>query len=180
MKKALILHGTSANHSSNWFPWLKQKLEGLDYEVWVPDLPNANKPNIQTYNEYLLNNGWNFSDNLVIGHSSGAVEALALLQVLPESVTVDTVVLVGVFKGDLGWESLKGVNASFDYPAIKKRAKRFIVLHSDNDPYCPLAGAKEIANYLDAEFKLLPNMTHFSYDLDNRFNKFPELLEIIA
>ena len=179
MKNALILHGTGSNHTSNWFPWLKDELEVRNYNVWVPDLPGSDKPDINVYNDFLLTKGWNFTDSLIIGHSSGAVEAMAVLEHLPDQVVVDTVILVGVFKGDLGWDVLHGLNVPIDYDKVKNKAKRFVVVHSDNDPYCPLEGAKAIAENLGAEFKLLTNMQHFSYELDKRFDKFPELLTYI-
>lgn len=177
--KAVILHGTSADHTQNWFPWLKNQLENLGQEVWVPDLPGADLPQIPRYNEFLLGSKWDFNNNLIVGHSSGAVEALALLEALPDDVHVKTVVLVGVFRGDLGWESLHGMNKDIDMQKVKKKADRFIVVHSDDDPYCPMDGAKWVADQLNASMKIFHGMGHFSYSLDSRFKVFPELLEII-
>lgn len=177
--KIVILHGTNADHTQNWFPWLKSKLEKLGHEVWVPDLPDANLPQLDTYNEYLLNSGWDFNDNILIGHSSGAVEVTSLLQLLPEGVKINAAVLVGIFRGDLGWKELHGVNGNFDYQKIKQKAGKFIVVHADDDPYCPLDGAEWIADQLHASLRIFHGSGHFSEGLDPRFKKFPELLEIL-
>lgn len=179
MKKAVILHGTGSTHKNNWFPWAKKELEKLGFEVWVPDLPRPDRPNIERYNKFLLGSNWNFSGNLLIGHSSGSVAILGLLQVLPEDNKVDTAILVGTFQGSLGRDDLEGVDVVFDFEAIKQRAKKFIVIHSDDDPYCPLDGAKWIAKQLDAEFILLPGQKHFSLHLDPKYKHFPKLIEII-
>ncbi len=177
--KVVILHGTDASHKEHWFPWLKEQLEKLGHEVWVPDLPNADHPKIDVYNDFLLKSGWDFNDNVMIGHSSGAVAINGLLQALPDDTKINTGVLVGVFRGDLGWEKLEGVDVPFDYPKIKKHADKFIVIHSDNDPHCPLDGAKYIADQLDASLKIFHGMQHFSSDIEPRFKEFPELLEIL-
>ena len=89
VKNALILHGTDADHTHNWFPWLQKELETLGYELWVPNLPSADHPNIKRYNQFLLNYrgpsgtspiNWKFDEeSIIIGHSSGAVEILGLL-----------------------------------------------------------------------------------------------------
>jgi uncharacterized protein len=177
--KFVILHGTDADHTSNWFPWLKSELEKLGHEVWVPDLPGAKLPNITKYKEFLLSSGYDFRGSVLIGHSSGSSAIYGLLQDGSESFKVNTAILVGTFKGDLGWDSLHGVNVPFDFSKIKKRANKFIIIHSDDDPYCPIDGAKEIASELEAKFVLLPQQGHFSKGLDPRFDKFPEVLEII-
>ena len=182
MKKALILHGTSSNSSSNWFPWLKSELENVGWKVWVPDLPNSDEPNVERYNKYILgNNDWIFDDNtVIIGHSSGSVEILGLLQDLPESTVVDKCILIGSFKDDLGWPNLGGLFLKpFDFLKIKKQSKSFLFIHSDNDPYCPLEHAKYLSNKLEGELKVIPGQKHFSEETDPKYPTFPLLKAIL-
>lgn len=165
MKNALILHGTDATSKDNWFPWLKNELEQKDYMVWVPDLPHAEKPNITRYNTFLFaNKDWDFNqDSVLIGHSSGAVAILGLLHALPGDTIVNTCILVGSFKDDLGWESLTELfHKPFDFESIKLRSKKFIFIHSDNDPYCPLEHAEYLSNQLEGELLVLKGQGYFS------------------
>lgn len=182
--KVVILHGTGSTHANNWFPWVKSELEKLGHTVWVPDLPGADHPNVKRYNEFLLSQGWDFQDNLIIGHSSGSVEILGLLQALPEETKINTAILVGSFTEVLtdepDWEQLRGLfEEPFDYEKIKQQAKQFIFIHSDNDPYCPLEQAKDLHAKIGGEFILLPGQQHFSSHLDPKYSQFPELVEIV-
>lgn len=184
MKKAVILHGTNSDHTSNWFPWLKGELEKLGYEVWVPDLPVNGRPSTKRYNEFLLSQGWDFSNNLIIGHSSGAVAILGLLQALPEGTKINTAILAGAFtkrlSQDPSWEMLSGLfDKPFDFESIKQKAKHFIFIHSEDDPYCPIEQAEELHDKIGGEFIRFEGMKHFGVKLDSRFTKFPELLDII-
>ncbi len=182
--RAVILHGTNSDHTGNWFPWLKAELEKLGYEVWVPDLPVNGRPNSQRYNKLLLNQGWDFNDNLIIGHSSGAVAILGLLQALPKDTKINTAILAGAFtkrlSQDPSWEMLSELfDKPFDYGAIKQKAKQFIFVHSEDDPYCPIEDAEELCQKVSGEFIRFQGMKHFSISLDKRFTSFPELLAII-
>ena len=190
MKTALILHGTDANSTNHWFPWLSKRLYTLGYEVWVPDLPQADHPNIQRYNEHLLTGyirtghsatGLDYNkDTIIIGHSSGAVEILGLLNdpKFPK-LTVKACFLIGAFKGDLGWESLKGMNADFNYELIKSKSSKFIFIHSDNDPYCPIEDARDLCKQVNGKFIEIPGQGHFNTGSDPKYTEFPKLLEII-
>ena len=182
MKNALILHGTDGNSQQNWFPWLKSELEKDHWQVWVPDLPHAEKPNSQIYNQHIFNNNWNFNQNsIIIGHSSGAVALLGLLQQLPPNIKIDTCYLIGSFKNDLGWEALSDLFLNpFDFPTIKTKAKHFIFIHSDNDPYCPLDHAKFLATQLNGKLIIKKNQQHFSINSGGpKYSKFPFLLKLI-
>lgn len=182
MKQALILHGTDNNSTGNWFPWLRKKLEKKGWNVWVPDLPHADKPSIKRYNKYIFSNkDWKFSENTtLIGHSSGAVAILGLLQNLPKNTVIDTCILIGSFKNNLGWDAMDGLfEEPFSFELIKKHAKKFIFIHSDNDPYCPLEHAKYLSHKLSGELIIKKGQKHFNLEKGPEYKKFPFLLQIL-
>ena len=182
MKKVLILHGTDASPKDNWFTWLKGKLIGQGYTVWLPQLPQSDQPNARTYTKFILSNDTFVIDTetIIIGHSSGAVEILSLLQALPDDAQIKAAFLVSAFKDDLGWEALKDLfKTPFDYEAIKSKCQEFILVHSDDDPYVPLEQAEYLAERLDGELIVMEGQGHFNTELSPDYVKFPELFEII-
>jgi len=182
MKNAVVLHGTDANSKDNWFPWLKKELEKRGYTVWVPDLPKANRPNIKRYNEFILKNrNWQPNEEtILIGHSSGAVAVLGLIQALPANVFIKKAILVAPFTNDLGWDSLKDLfEPPLDYAKIKHHAKEFIILHSDNDPYIPMKQAEEISKRLNTPLNIQHKQGHFAISSDPKYKEFPLLLTLI-
>ncbi len=183
MRNALILHGTGGSSKINWFPWLKTELEGRGWKVWVPDLPGADTPNIKRYNKFIFSSDWDFnSDSVLVGHSSGAVAILGILQNLPESTIVDTVILIGSFKNNLGQDALSGLfEEPFEFEKIKKHARRFVLIHSDNDPYCPLEHAEYLSKCLDGELIIKPGQKHFSIGTGGpAYKEFPLILDILS
>lgn len=183
MKNALILHGTSGNSKAHWFPWLKDELERVGYTVWVPDLPGADTPNIRTYNNFIFSNKeFIFNEEtIIIGHSSGAVEILGLLQNLPDNIKVNSVYLVGSFMDNLGREDLSGLfEEPFDFDLVKTKADKFIFFHSDDDPYCPLEHAEYLTEQTGGELIMMRGQQHFSISTaGEKYKQFPELLEKI-
>lgn len=178
MKKALLLHGTNGSSDSNWLPWLKKELQAEGWHVWTPDLPQANEPNTARYNEYILaNKKWIFDDETVIvGHSSGALAALGVLQILPSTMKIKEVVLVGSFKDDLGWSNLGGLfETPYNFEKIRTHANQFTLFHSNDDPYCPLDHAEYLAEVLAGSLHMIPNQKHFSAETDPKYVKFPLL-----
>jgi predicted alpha/beta hydrolase family esterase len=167
---------TSKGH---WYPWIKAQLEKHNYDVWVPDLPTPDQPDARKMTEFLLaRKDWDWTDNLLIGHSSGAVEILHLLPKL--STRVMAAVLLGSFDHPL-WEKQHAMLFAdeIDYAAAKQKADSFIVMHGDDDPWCPLEGAKYIADELAADFVVVHGAGHFSTSLDPSFSQNMPLMEVL-
>ncbi len=183
MKNAIILHGTNGSSQENWFPWLKKELEALEYQVWVPDLPGANEPNIQRYNEFLMKNKpfELAEETILVGHSSGAVAILGLLEALPENSKIHGAFLVGAFKDNLARPDLTPLfKKPLDFEAIKSRSGVFVFVHSDDDPYCPLDHAKFLSEKVGGRLVIIPGQKHFSISTSGQeYNQFPKLLELI-
>lgn len=183
MKNALILHGTANNAQGNWFPWLKTKLERRSWKVWVPDLPQADRPNTKRYNQFILGNkDWQFDkETVIIGHSSGAVAILGLLHQLPTGVKIDTCILVSAFKDNLGSEIFNGLfEEPFDFEKIRQKANNFILVYSDNDPYVPLEHGRWLAQQLNAKLIIKPGQGHFNLETGPEYKQFPLILELLG
>ena len=180
MKKAVILHGTDGAPAYNWFPWLKTELQAKGYQVWIPELPNNHNPNRQVYNDFLLGSDWDFTDNLVIGHSSGAVSVLNLLQDA-RSPHVKTGVLVGAWshmeETDLDRQQFKDLFPpdGFNFELIKSKTDQLLFLHGSDDPYCPLAQAQWLTRQTAGEIIIISNGGH----LGSKFHKLPQLTEAL-
>ena len=176
MRNALILHGTNGDHNDNWLPWLERELKGRGYRVWNPDLPGANKPNIQRYNEFIFPK-WQFDwDSIIIGHSSGAVAILGILQNLSKNIVINKALLVAGFTDNLQWDALDDLFlVPFDWKRIKKKAKDIILFHSDNDPFIPIEQSDLFRDKLKAETYIEPNMFH--YNEEAGIDKAPFVLE---
>ena len=169
-RRAAIFHGTNGNPEHHWQPWIKKLLEQSGYEVYAPFLPDNDTPNRHTYETFLRESGWDFTDNVLIGHSSGATTVLNLLSSdwFPH---VKAVVLVGTFLNEKLTKSVDWyVPGQFDNlflenydPAIiKSKADKFYFVHGDDDPYCDINDAKQLCSELGGTFIPIPNGHHLS------------------
>jgi uncharacterized protein len=181
MKNAIILHGTANTPEGNWFRSLEDELQKLGYEVWLPQLPDAQLPDAQKYNQLLLNHGFDFnSQTILVGHSSGAVSILNLLQELPQGTKIKAAFLIGAFKGPLGKENRSSLFPKpFNFEKLKSRCNKYIFIHSDNDPYCPQQDAQYLSKMLGGELKVQKGQGHFNLEAGPQYKQFPYLLELI-
>ncbi len=183
MKKAVILHGTDGAPEHNWFPWLKNLLEANGVETWVPLLPDNDSPNRFKYETFLRDSGWDFTDNLLIGHSSGATTVLNLMQSdwFPR---VDTAVTVATFLNERLLEAAKWYTTgqfdqlfpeSFDIKLIKSKTSKFYLLHGNDDPFCDIKDAQRLCDQLNGSFIEVVGGLHLGI---NR-KELPEILPVL-
>lgn len=186
MKRAVILHGTNGNPDSIWLPWLKKQLEANGYSVFAPLLPENHTPNKEIYDKFLKESNWDFEDNILVGHSSGATTVLNLISSdwFPK---IKAAVLVGVFLNEkllgekIEWYK-KGqfdglFTVKFDPSKLKQKCQHFYFIHGDNDPFCDIADAKELCSKVGGKFVEVPNGLHLSAS-SGRF-ELPEAIELL-
>lgn len=187
MKNVLILHGAGNNSSGNWFPWLKKELKKKGYKVWVPDLPNSNKPVLKDWLGAIFSTkDWRFNEeSLLVGHSSGATLILRILEKLPRGAKVNKAVLVA---GPIDKGSIKKYRQykedltkdEFNWVKIKNFAKEFILIYSDNDPYdCGIRHGELIKEKTGEKLIFKKGEGHFNLEAGEKYQEFTELLEYI-
>jgi leucyl-tRNA synthetase len=142
----VLLHGFTGSSKGDFFPWLMQKLQSNGSNVYLPDLPNTDKPDAKEQADYVLKNASFDEDTVLLGHSYGAVTALRIAEQLKQP--IKKLVLVAAFAqpgfvdGERNFESTTDWN--FDFEKIKQNAEEIIILRDLSDEVVP----SERADYL--------------------------------
>lgn len=135
MKNAIIFHGTGCTPNSYWFASIKQSLEASGYEVWVPQLPDADHPTIEQWLPVALQGKFT-EETVIVGHSAGAPLVLSVLENI--EVQVHKAILVAGFARKLRIDKDKPqaiLQADYNWAKIKANVKDLIFLNSNNDPW---------------------------------------------
>jgi predicted alpha/beta hydrolase family esterase len=187
MKNAIIFHGGGNNSKGNWFPWLKKQLEDNSFNVWSPDMPNSDIPNLEDWSQVILNNNdWVFNkDSIMVGHSAGATFILRILEQIPDGIQIHKAILVAPVYNlgtipDFFKYKRSMVQQPFNWEKIKKTCKKFYFYCSDNDPYqCGVDQSKIFYKHLGGELNIRKGEGHFNLEKSPQYKQFPELLEKI-
>jgi len=133
MKNAIILHGGYSSPENYWFPSIEQFLIRKGYDVWIPQLPDTNNPNLVTWLPFVLKNGLFTKDTILIGHSLGSALALSVLENIP--VQIHKIILVSGFSKPRGNFKEPVLQEKYDWEKMKKNVKDLIIINSNNDPW---------------------------------------------
>lgn len=168
MKKAALFHSTGGSPTEHWLGWATDVFKASGYETFVPHLPESSTPNKDTYDAFLRASGWDFKDNVLLGHSSGATTILNLLteEWFPH---VKAVILVGTFLNErltkpADWyvpgqfDNLFKDN--YDPAVLREKADAFYFVHGSDDPFCDIEDARSLCNAVGGEFLVIPNGHH--------------------
>lgn len=168
--KIFIIHGSYGNPKENWFPWLKQELEKEGHTVFVPKFPTPEGQNLKNW-MFEFQAGMYYSmldeDSVIIGHSLGPAFILSVPEKLEIPKPVKACFFVAGFLGLLDNSEVDEINRTFvekdfNWEKIKKNCEKFFIYNSDNDPYVPLEKAKDLAEKLGSELKIIKGAGHFN------------------
>lgn len=172
MKRVFIVHGWDGHPEEGWFPWLKKELEAKGFEVFVPELPDAESPRITKWVAKLAKTvGMPDKDTYFVGHSIGCKAIAHYLETLPAGARVGGVVFVaGFFKKLTNLEddpatqetATLWLEAPLDLEKVKSHLLKSVAIFSDDDPYVPLENQNDFRDQLGAEIIIEHKQGHFS------------------
>jgi len=179
MKRVVLLHGNGDSHGTdNWFPYIKSGVEKLGLICVAPDLPDNILSRSKYWFPYFTDVLMLGEDDLVIGHSSGA---LAILK-YAEAHKIGASILVGIYYTDLGYEDER-TSGYFDTPwkwdSIKDNQEWTAIFASTDDPYIPIDEPRFIREQLDSTYFEFGDQGHFGGETHPKL-EFPELLQFIT
>ena len=172
MKKVFIVHGWVGYPEEGWFPWLKKELEDKGFEVFVPQLPDADNPRIQNWVPKLAEVvGSADTDTYFVGHSMGCQTIARYLETLPDGVKVGGAIFVaGFFKRLTGLDDDKEtrdvekewLSTPISLEKVKSHLLKSIAIFSDNDPFIPSDNQDDFRDKLGSRIVIEHNKGHFN------------------
>ena len=171
-KRVFIIHGWEGYPEEGWFPWLKHEFETRSFVVYIPQLPEADKPRIFNWIPAIADVvGLADENTYFVGHSIGCQAIARYIETLPEETKVGGAVFVaGFFKRLTGLEDDAEVqktdrhwlDAPIDFIKIKARLPKSVAIFSDDDPFVPLENQEEFRDFLGSKIIIERQKRHFS------------------
>lgn len=184
-KRVFIIHGWGMTPKSDWLPWLAKNLRERGFSVEVPAMPDTDNPKIAAWVGYLEEIVRRCDENTYfVGHSIGCQAIMRYLEKLSGDEKAGGAVFVApwITLTGLGSEGEKmtsspWVNTPIDLKKVRARAKRFISIFSDNDPFVPKENWKIFSEKLGSENIIEKRKGHFSDD--DGVKELPVVLEAV-
>jgi len=169
MKRVVIVHCWEGYPNYCWYPQTKKELEEKGCKVDIPEMPDTALPKLSLWLPRLKEVAGKADEDLyLVGHSCGVITILRYLEQLPKNVKIGGAIFVAGFTDDLGYKELNNFfEKPIDFKKIKKGARQFILINSDNDPYVDIKQGKLLKKKLDAKLIIKQKMGHFSGPVDN-------------
>ncbi|HIE5766529.1 TPA: RBBP9/YdeN family alpha/beta hydrolase [Proteus mirabilis] len=179
-KRVVIVHGYTASPKDNWFPWLKEELESLGYDVSIPMMPEPNHPNPNEWQQRLTDENIILDkDTILVGHSLGCITLLRFLsERASENIKIGGYILVAGFNREQ--KTLPELNShiynKLNYIKLVKLSDKRVSLISSNDWVVSPDSSKHLASELQTQIVIENDAGHF---LDKEgYIKLPVMLDI--
>ena len=179
--KLFLFHCWGGDGRSCWSGWLADHFKANDAEVIAPDFPHTNNPKLEEWLGVVRKKVQEFNEKdqwILVGHSLGCPTILRLLESFGDDEKVAKVILVAGFAKSLGIEEIENfVHQKFNWEKIKSKAKEFVIINSDNDPFVELEEGKRLAELFGTKLIVEHGAGHINEG--SGFTKYERLLKFI-
>jgi len=179
MKNVTILHGANETPKSFWLPYVKKELQIKGYDVWIPQLPGKNDPDIKVNLPFALNGGKFTNETIIVGRSAGCPLALSLLEHI--NIRIKMVILVAGYVTPLPGAANRILQNNYNWKRIRQNVEEIIFINSDNDPWgCDIKQGRLMLDQLGGMLIIPKGEGHFGSDTFNQpYKMFPFLVRLI-
>ncbi len=160
MTTFLLLYGYGGTHPEHWQGYLANRLKDGGQNVLFPDLPNADRPKLDKWMDYLEQElkDIDSSDLVVAAHSLGCTLWLQYIAKHPD-IKPKKVFLVSPPLNDCGIEELSNF---FPLPELDLNNQAYQIIGSDNDNFILQEEFETLADKLKIPLKILPGAGHIN------------------
>ena len=172
MKRVFIIHGWEGYPEENWFPWLRSELETKGFEVFVPQLPDAENPRIEKWVRAVAKTvGVVDEGTYFVGHSIGCQTIARFLENQSEGVKAGGAIFVaGFFRKITNLEedpetqetAEHWLNSPVNLSKVKSHLTKSVAIFSDNDEYVSLDNVDDFRDKLGSKIIIQKNKGHFN------------------
>lgn len=170
--------GGTPNHF--WFPFVTSELQRIGYTVSVPQLPDADHPDIKKWLPYALEEGTFTTETVLIGHSAGCPLILSILETI--EVKIRQALLVAGFIEEVDKDEPEPIlQASYDWKKIKSHVGDIVFINSDNDPWgCDDTAGRKMFDQLGGTLIIRHGEGHMgSETLNQPYKEFPLIVKLV-
>ncbi len=164
--RVILIHGFNANPQVNFHPWLRDELHALGFEVVAPELPL--KPIVREAGDGVdpevaegidmpalmeamkKEIGFLKNEDILLGHSLGALAILQYLEAVEMTETPRAVILVGAPWKVSRPELRRLFVDDLDADVLMWKAREYVVIHSQDDKLVPIEHGRKLADQLRA------------------------------
>jgi len=173
--RAIIIPGNGCDEGEPlddvmWYGWLARALRrDCSFEVPLRPFPDPLYAHERVWKKFARESLGIDERTVIVGHSSGAVCALRLME---ECERIGGCVLVSAYDNDLGdaVERESGYfGRPFDYERMRTHTPWIVQFHSTNDRLVPVACARRIAEALQSDYYESTTDGHFQCEAYPRF-----------
>lgn len=184
MKNAIVLQGAGETQESFWLPYIKNELEKIGYQVWLPQLPGIDNPKLKEILPFILRNAQFNPDTIMIGHSAGVPFILSVLERIKTKINL-AVMVAGLTEPSTNDKAItewqKGfLQDKYDWKKIKAHCSKFVFINSVNDPWgCNDKQGKKMLDQLGGTLIINEDGHMGSEKFNQPYKKFPLLVALI-
>lgn len=188
MKKVFIIHRWGGSPDEPLLRWLKSELEKNGFEVIVPEMPNSEKPDIETWvlklKEIIEIPD---KDTILVGHSVGCQTILRYLEKLDPTSRVGGIVFIAPWltlsnlENDEEWRVAgPWLNTPIREGDIIKHIPKITAIFSDNDPYVPSKNIEMFKEKFNNDIEVIVEHKKGHFTADDGVEKLESALDAIS